>query len=248
MQMGRWFGYRKGYELIPRLWLTQRTQQQFSFLSELDQSLRDEIHEMDALGKTPDKYGPRVKNSPKTSFIRITAKNRMQAAQETDMDYSGSSVQTFMFDDDAVILKHNLSLGESFIRSLGNPEPKKDCNAHSANSYVWRDVPFDSIEPFLSAYSFQARLGALNDIRPLIQWVKEITNNNGLENWNVVLAGKASSDGSNLWVVSDKVSVSKVLRTQKIKGRIDGVLNIGVLRAPKDIIADIDLENASDKA
>lgn len=72
--MGRWFGYRKGYELLPRLWITSKTNDQFKFLAALDQELRDEIHEMDTLGKSPANYGPRVKNTPKASFIRITAK------------------------------------------------------------------------------------------------------------------------------------------------------------------------------
>ena len=79
MQMGRWFGYRKKYELLPRLWITDKTRQQFVFLAALDQELRDEIQQMDITGRSPADYGPKVKNSPKVSFIRITAKNRMQA-------------------------------------------------------------------------------------------------------------------------------------------------------------------------
>ncbi len=41
-----------------------------------------------------------MKNTPKASFIRITAKNRMQSAQATDMDFSGSFNQTYLFDND----------------------------------------------------------------------------------------------------------------------------------------------------
>ena len=39
MQMGRWFGYRRGYELLPRLWITEKTKEQFVFLSQLDQAV-----------------------------------------------------------------------------------------------------------------------------------------------------------------------------------------------------------------
>ena len=42
MQMGRWFGYRKGYELYPRLWITDTTRLQFEYLSILDQELRED--------------------------------------------------------------------------------------------------------------------------------------------------------------------------------------------------------------
>lgn len=53
MQMGRWFGYRKKYELLPRLWITDKTRQQFAFLATLDQELRDEIQYMDLTGRSP---------------------------------------------------------------------------------------------------------------------------------------------------------------------------------------------------
>lgn len=46
MQMGRWFGYRKGYELIPRIWLSMRVRDQFRFIAEMDQKLRNEIKDM----------------------------------------------------------------------------------------------------------------------------------------------------------------------------------------------------------
>ena len=39
MQMGRWFGYRKGYELLPRIWITENVNNQFKFLSNLDEEL-----------------------------------------------------------------------------------------------------------------------------------------------------------------------------------------------------------------
>ena len=62
-----------------------------------------------------------MKNTPKASFIRITAKNRMQSAQATDMDFSGSFNQTYLFDNDVAALKHNIVETEKFIASLGQP-------------------------------------------------------------------------------------------------------------------------------
>ena len=59
MQMGRWFGYRKNYELLPRIWMTEKTKEQFEFLSALDQELRDEIQYMDINGRSPADYGSR---------------------------------------------------------------------------------------------------------------------------------------------------------------------------------------------
>lgn len=43
MQMGRWFGYRRGYELLPRIWMTEDTINKFIFLSQLEIDLRNDL-------------------------------------------------------------------------------------------------------------------------------------------------------------------------------------------------------------
>lgn len=207
----------------------------------MDQELRDEIHEMDTLGKSPASYGPRVKNTPKASFIRITAKNRMQSAQATDMDFSGSFNQTYKFDNDAEILKNNLNIAYAFIASLGQPEKHKECNIHAENSIIWRNVDFTLVKDFLLKYKFNQRLGVFNDISSVITWIEKITAEGKLEKWNVVLAGKGS-DRNSVWE-SPVGPVNKVSRTRKkVKNESDTVINIGVLRDPRDIVADVDLE------
>ena len=247
MQMGRWFGYRKGYELLPRVWITSKTNDQFKFLAELDQELRDEIQEMDILGKSPAQYGPRVKNTPKTSFIRITAKNRMQSAKSTDMDYSGSYTQTYLFDNDFDTLNRNIQVVTKFIESLGMCEVKKDCNKnHSKNTFIWRQVDFSKVKKLLKQYTFQERLHVAIRIEAFISWIDKMTKEGKLDKWNVVLAGKLSSENS-VWE-SPIGAVNKVCRTRKkSKNESDTVINIGVLRDPKDIIADIDLEGQTHK-
>lgn len=244
MQMGRWFGYRKGYELLPRLWITSKTNDQFIFLAALDQELRDEIHEMDTLGKSPAIYGPKVKNSPKFSFIRITAKKRMQTAQPTDMDFSGSFNQTYKFDNDKEILLHNIYVANEFVSELGDPVATKPCNEHAGNTIIWRDVDFSKIKKLLTGYKFHQRLSVFDDINSLTTWIEKITQDGKLENWNVVLAGKVS-DKNSVWI-SPRGAVNKVSRTKKhSKNESDSVINIGVLSDPKDVIADVDLENQS---
>jgi len=80
----------------------------------------------------------------------------------------------------------------------------------------------------------------------VITWIEKITDDGKLENWNVVLTGKASNKNS-VWD-SAAGHVNKVSRTRKIPiSESDNVINIGVLRDPKDIIADIDLEGQSDE-
>ncbi|MBQ0090377.1 MAG: Z1 domain-containing protein [Prevotellaceae bacterium] len=247
MQMGRWFGYRRGYELIPRIWLTSNTEKQFEFLSLLDQRLRDEIHHMETFGISPSNYGPRVTNSPRMSFIRIVAKNRMQKAQDTDKDYSGAASQTFMFDNDLSILKRNLKNTKDFLCSLPDPDPIKACNTHSKNCLIWRGVALEDIARYLRNYTFQSRQSVFDDLETMLDWLQKMTDEGSIGEWNIVLAGINKENTTNgFWEVKDGKGVYKVTRTQITKNKQDNILNIKALRVPKDIIADIDLENITD--
>lgn len=247
MQMGRWFGYRKNYELLPRIWMTQKTKRQFKFLAELDQELRDEIKYMDVNGRSPAEYGPKVKNSPKVSFIRITAKNRMQSATPAEMDYSGASNQTYLFDDNAEILGQNIETTMDFLYQLGEAWKPDKLYTHQNNVAIWRSVPFDRIRTYLEIFRFQKRLGVFNDMRPLLDWLQEMTNANKLDNWNVIVAGK-TDDRNGIWTLPDGTIINKVNRSRKNnQTELDnGIINIGVLRDPSDLVSDIDLDSIAD--
>lgn len=247
MQMGRWFGYRRRYELIPRIWLTTKTRRQFEFLAELDQELRDEIHTMEVKGQSPIDYGVRVNNSPKVNFIRVTAANRMQLSEPATWEFGGSMKQTFMFDNDAETLNNNLNLTQFFLNQLGKPVDHKPCNTHASHTVLWKEVPFDKrLEDFLKTFRYQERLSVFNDISPLIQWIKDATSRGSLQNWSVILAGTDNSK-RNYWNVSPEIKVRKIIRNQKISGCTEGILNIGTLRTATDSLADIDLENATEE-
>ena len=248
MQMGRWFGYRKGYELIPRIWLTENTRHKFEFLSTLDQELRDEIKDMEIRGIRPSEYGPRVKNSPKLSFLRITAKNRMQEATPAEMDFSGSYSQTHLFDSDKEVLEQNLVETENFIRTLNEPEKRKKINEHAEGSYIWRNVDFTLIGDYLKKYQFQKRQDVFNDIDAFKMWVEKLTDKGELKKWNVILVGKELNGkiSPNPWQ-SPVGPLNLVSRTKRNRPTDDGVIDIGALRGPSDIVKDIDLENQSDE-
>ena len=248
MQMGRWFGYRRDYELIPRIWLTNNAKKQFEFLSVLDQELRDEIKDMEIRGIRPSEYGPKVKNSPKLSFLRITAKNKMQEATAAEMDFSGSYSQTYLFDNNKDILEKNLEVTAEFISSLKAPETRKEINTHADGSYIWRDVDFSLISDYLENYNFQKRQEIFNDIEALREWIDKLTKKEKLKKWNVILVGKAYKNEvpSNTWN-SPVGPLLPVIRTKKLRFKEDGIIDIGVLRDPSDIVKDVDLEGQSDE-
>ena len=242
MQMGRWFGYRRGYELYPRIWLTATTVEQFEYLSIMDQELRDEIRMMEIRDLRPDRYAAKIRNTPRLQLIRITAKNRMQSVMDAEMDYSGSFNQTQMFKDDKEELEANLQLGKKFIEGLGAPREKKECNPHAMHACVWENVPNAKVTEFLRNMRFCRRLTLFSDIGPLLSWLEQMSADGKLKDWNVVLAGKKNTDGARMAEFSN-CSVATVTRTRKNTPNEDReVINIGALRAPLDLVADVDLE------
>lgn len=247
MQMGRWFGYRKKYELLPRLWITEKTRQQFVFLAALDQELRDEIQHMDITGRSPADYGPKVKNSPKVSFIRITAKNRMQAATEASMDYSGASNQTYLFDNNAAILRENIRIAEEFISQLG--DEWVPATNYFENDAVWKGIGFDVVRKFIERFNFCSRLKVFNDTKPLMDWIEKVTSEGKLGSWNVIVAGKNNATNGT-WELPNGKVINKVNRSKKkLKNEVDEtLLDIGVLRDPTDLLADVDVDSIADPA
>ena len=43
LQMGRWFGYRSGYEDLPRIWMTRELEEQFMALATVEAEIRDDV-------------------------------------------------------------------------------------------------------------------------------------------------------------------------------------------------------------
>jgi len=243
MQMGRWFGYRKSYELLQRLWITSKTEEQFKFLSELDQDLRDEIKYMDSMGRKPESYGPKVKNTPKYSFIRITAKNKMQSAKSSDMDYTGASMQTYLFYGQKEILKHNIDIVETFINSLDEPENRENKNKYAKNNLIWRNIKFKEIYPMLKQYRFVDKLKSLNDIDSMAEWINKVTKEGNLTDWNVIVSGNERNKFG-VWNLKHG-QVNIVARSQKDQD--PNIVNIGVLSNPMDIISDIVLNDKNEE-
>ena len=249
MQMGRWFGYRRGYELYPRIWMTDKSKEQFEFLSSLDDELRETIKYMEMKQQSPLLFGIKVKNSPSYSFLRVTSSNKMQASMEDDLDFSGLATQVILYENDPIILQNNLKVATNFLSDLGEPYVS-DNEKRIKSNIIFKDVSFDIIKKkFLAHYHIYSKSRALGHLESLIQWIDQITEDGLLTNWNVILAGKgiASFDENNSVKQDNRFyikqgSIQKVNRSKRDLERDDNVIDLGVLRTPTDIISDIDTD------
>src|SRR5690606_27083317 len=64
LQMGRWFGYRHGYEDLPRLWTTAKLAKDFRALAAIEEEIREDIAQYRERNCTPLDFAVRVRSIP----------------------------------------------------------------------------------------------------------------------------------------------------------------------------------------
>lgn len=236
MQMGRWFGYRKGYELLPRIWMPEQTRKKFEFMTMAEEDLREDLKNFMEYGRDPSEYGPRVRVHPRASWLRPTAANRMQEHEGAAYDFSGVNRQTTIFhagSDAKAVHTHNLAHTESFLRRLGGSKAR---SGHR-HSVVWDAVRFAEIRKFLSGFTFHESAQFFSDLTPFLEWYGEHEGNAGFGAWNVVVAG-TEPDPKRIWKVPGG-AVGRVTRTRLASRSTEGgAVSVGALRDPRDLLAD----------
>jgi len=149
LQMGRWFGYRFGYEDLPRLWMTDELEEYFFFLATVEEEIRRDIERLEKQGLGPLDLAIRVRTHPK---LQITAKAKMGTAKLSSASFSKKRVQSFLFEHrDASWLRRNVGAGRELIRSVRDLGLK---HAPEPTHHLFREVPARLIESFLEKYRF----------------------------------------------------------------------------------------------
>ncbi len=148
MQMGRWFGYRVGYEDLCKVYLPESRIRSFSVIIEATEDLIDDFKKMSDEGMTPNDFGLAVKHHP-DSGLQVTARNKQKNAQNIyfDMKLDGHSKETAWLHNDPLIKQKNLKALESFIGNLAPVTPEK-----IGNAYLWQNISKEQIIVFLDDF------------------------------------------------------------------------------------------------
>lgn len=94
MQMGRWFGYRKNYEDLFRIWTCKDSADWYAEIAEATDELKKDMQRMRDLSLKPKDFGIRVRNN--SSDLQITSYNKMRnSTDEYEMrSYFGDIIET----------------------------------------------------------------------------------------------------------------------------------------------------------
>ena len=238
MQMARWFGYRRGYELLQRIWMSELVQEKFELIEEIDEKLKFEFEDFMKKGKSPSMFGPRVMSSSKIARFLITSKSKSQNMIACDVDFSGDSYEVTKFENNGDDLKKNIDITDEFIKTLGIAKKSEAIDS----AYYWDDIDSESIiTNFIEKYKIFNCSPLHIDIPIFVNWIRQMNKEKKYLKWNVAVAGDKGS--SERWIISG-ANVGKIERSKKIKTN-EKIIDIGSLRSGRDILSDIALKNLS---
>lgn len=239
MQMARWFGYRKGYELLQRIWMPISVQEKFELLESIDEKLKAVFEDYMEKGRSPIQFGPKITTTATIARFLLTSKNKSQNAVECDFDFSGDSYETTQFEDNNM-LKHNIEVTESFLTKLGVPEKSET----SGSAYIWRNIDFSMLsKEFFSQDKYHIfSCSSLYEHLPVfMEWMKLMNNEGRYKKWNVAIAG--DKNAIHKWTVGEN-EVGKIERSKKTNKEY---VDIGSLRSGSDALCDIKITELNDE-
>ena len=150
MQMGRWFGYREGYEDLCRIYMPKSLCENFSLIIESTEDLIDTFKRMSDAKMTPNDFGLSVQHHP-DSGLQVTARNKLKNSKEiyVEMKLDGQAKETSWLHKDEDKQKTNLEAIKDIIRSLSISN-----NTYSkvGNSHVWKDINKELVIEFLDKF------------------------------------------------------------------------------------------------
>lgn len=188
MQMGRWFGYRTGYEDVCRIYTTPQLVEWFRHIAEATDELREEFDAMVADSLTPADFGLKVKSHP---AMIVTSHAKMRNGEKLSLSFAGTMNETTVLDLSEEILDINFSVTENFIRSLANSFERLGEKGH----IIWRNRKGIEVVDFLKEYR-TAETAVRANSKILASYVEKQILRNELDDWTVVLISVKTETGS----------------------------------------------------
>lgn len=183
LQMGRWFGYRDGYQDLCRIWLAEETVHWYTHIAEATLELRQQLRKMRDQNRQPIDFGLKVRAHP--GALIVTAQNKMRRSTlvERVVSISGESLETTYIRTNENVIKSNRIVVEHFLSEL-QQDGEYEGKCGYGNPF-WTGVPRQMVAELLRNFSvdpanvsFQA-----NDLATFVESATE----EFLNEWDVVV-------------------------------------------------------------
>lgn len=237
LQMGRWFGYRPGYDDLFKIWISIEAIDWYGYITAAAEELKLEITRMKDANQTPMEFGLKVRQDP--ASLIVTARNKMRSATSVKrpITVSGRLLETPRLRADSKSLQENEEAFRDFIARL--PEMGQRVSRDGIN--LWEGVNKDEIEQLIRDFkthpwhlSFQG--AALADF---IKGCADITS------WDVVIAEGSGDEislscGEATIDIKTESRIVKATKEQisisgtKVRVGAGGVARLGLTQEQKD--------------
>jgi hypothetical protein len=154
MQMGRWFGYRPGFEDLCRVHLSSDSINWYSHIADAAEELVEQVKRMRRDRLSPKDFGLYVRSHPDS--LLITAANKMRSGQEVtfEQSFSGRLWESHIVSTDPDVNARNFALIADHWRNGFGGRPVES----TRKGFIFRDVPVEVIDDFLTRFECHSTL------------------------------------------------------------------------------------------
>lgn len=187
MQMGRWFGYRNGYDKLFKIWMEPAAIGWYEYISNATDELRDEIVEMRRIGLTPKEFGLKVQQNMTSLFVTARSKMRATTTVEQWISLAAEVVETpKLVANMQKCINCNLELTNDLLSELANnPDYYKEELNYENNRVIYSGVDKEIIAKYIAAYVSHPRHIPFNST----DLSMHINNSTEYPKWTVAIIG-----------------------------------------------------------
>lgn len=238
LQMGRWFGFRHGYQDLPRIWMPDELRRWFFDLATIEAELREELRAYMEDGQSPVEVQAKIRQHPD---MQVTSNAKMQDARAASMSFEGKKEQTIkFFHKDAQWLSENLEAARRLLEAIQARGISEEVGLYGSPTF--RKVPNDLVQKFIEDYNFHpdTRLGK-DDAELLKRYVEKEASAGRLKYWNVSVITQSRTENVGFTELGLTHGVRNVSRAQLSHQQPDQA-NIKALVTTLDRLNDVVLE------
>lgn len=222
-QMGRWFGYRIGYELLPRIWMTKETVAEMKNISRIESLLHESLARAFYVEGEEDADKTSFRKGRSVGDIRYFGR-RLSGRDANAVEIPGAGVECVFATVDNDPTKALDITHEWIEQGLGlDNRAKLSENAgdlQKRHPYYWQDISSENIIAYIRKMKDECFRGVSKD---KAEGVLIDIANRGVSSWNVVIGNPNTQIPLNAIAgVTDMHRASRVLNPQP-----DGSVRIG---------------------
>ncbi|MFC1817482.1 Z1 domain-containing protein [Thermodesulfobacteriota bacterium] len=234
MQMGRWFGYREGYNDLCRIYTTGELIEWYRHIALANRELKNEFDYMEMIGSSPEKFGLKVRNHP--GRLAITSAGKSRATERMRINFAGRCHRTIVFNPQYSAA--NIDAVEKLISGIGRePDRKFD---EKKPRYYWKGVSPDLVVTFLNLYTTQDDAKRIVDPARMGEYIEKQIPRGELTDWHVVMVSNVPGKAVHNFKIG-KYNVLSVLR-KPLRPVTKDIISIGTLTSPIDEYIDFTKE------